>query len=111
MFWVEEQNRPAVSELSNSQILENLDYAERRFEYLYCRELRRLEQVQTKAIIRDIEEFKSAQTKYFQIKSMHPKIWFDNWDVYKEIINEAGRRNIAPMGCNSEISEKMLRFG
>lgn len=111
MFWVEEQNRPAVSDLSNSQILENLDYAQRRFEYLYCRELRHLEQVQSKAIIRNLDEFKSAQTKYFQIKSMNPKIWFENWDVYKEIISEAGRRNIALTGCNSEISEKMLCFG
>lgn len=94
MFWVEEPNSVSVSELSNSQILENLAYAGKRFEYLYCRELRRLEQIQAKAIIKNLEEFKSAQTRYFQIKSMHPQIWFENWDVYKEIIQEANKRNL-----------------
>ena len=111
MYWVEEPNKEAVTELSNSQILENLAYAGRRFEYLYCRELRKLEQVQSKAIIRNLEEFKSAQTKYFQIKGMHPKIWFENWDVYKEIIQEAGRRNLALAEQEMNGSEKVLCFG
>ena len=111
MYWVEEPNKAAVSELSNSQILENLAYAGRRFEYLYCRELRKLEQVQAKAIIKNLEEFKSAQTKYFQIKGMHPKIWFENWDVYKEIIQEAGRRNIALAEYEMNESQKTLCFG
>jgi hypothetical protein len=111
MYWVEEPNKAAVSELSNSQILENLAYAGRRFEYLYCRELRKLEQVQAKAIIKNLEEFKSAQTKYFQIKGMHPKIWFENWDVYKEIMQEAGRRNIALAEYEMNESQKTLCFG
>lgn len=111
MYWVEEPNKVAVTELSNSQILENLAYAGKRFEYLYCRELRKLEQVQSKAIIKNLEEFKSAQTKYFQIKSMHPKIWFENWDVYKEIIQEAGRRNLALAEHEMNGSEKVLCFG
>lgn len=111
MFWVEEPNRVAVTELSNSQILENLSYAGKRFEYLYCRELRKLEQVQAKAIIKNLEEFKSAQAKYFQIKSMHPKIWFENWDVYKEIIQEANRRNLNPTVGTDNEAEKVLCFG
>lgn len=111
MYWVEEPNKAAVSELSNSQILENLTYAGRRFEYLYCRELRKLEQVQSKAIIKNLEEFKSAQTKYFQIKAMHPKIWFENWDVYKEIIQEAGRRNLTLAENEMNESEKVPCFG
>ena len=111
MYWVEEPNKAAVSELSNSQILENLAYAGKRFEYLYCRELRKLEQVQSKAIIKNLEEFKTAQTKYFQIKGMHPKIWFENWDVYKEIIQEAGRRNLALAENEMKGSEKTLCFG
>jgi hypothetical protein len=111
MFWVEEPNRAAVTELSNSQILENLAYAGRRFEYLYCRELRKLEQVQAKAIIKNLEEFKSAQTKYFQIKSMHPKIWFENWDVYKEIIQEADKRKLALDEYEMNDSAGMLCFG
>jgi hypothetical protein len=111
MFWVEEPNRAAVTELSNSQILENLAYAGRRFEYLYCRELRKLEQVQSKAIIKNLEEFKSAQTKYFQIKSMHPKIWFENWDVYKEIIQEADKRKLGLAEYEMNDSEKTLCFG
>lgn len=111
MYWVEEPNKAAVSELSNSQILENLAYAGRRFEYLYCRELRKLEQVQSKAIIKNLEEFKSAQTKYFQIKAMHPKIWFENWDVYKEIIQEAGRRNLTLAENEMNESEKVPCFG
>lgn len=111
MYWVEEPNNVSVSELTNSQILENLTYAERRYEYLYCRELRRLEKIQSKAIIKNLEEFKSAQTKYFQIKSTHPKIWFENWDVYKEIIEEANRRNIAVSDYPMEQAEKMLCFG
>ena len=111
MYWVEEPNKAAVSELSNSQILENLAYAGKRFEYLYCRELRKLEQVQAKAIIKNLEEFKSAQTKYFQIKGMHPKIWFENWDVYKEIIQEACRRNIAVAEYEMNESQKTLCFG
>ncbi|HAB50824.1 MAG: hypothetical protein A2315_04565 [Ignavibacteria bacterium RIFOXYB2_FULL_35_12] len=111
MYWVEEPNKAAVSELSNSQILENLAYAGKRFEYLYCRELRKLEQVQSKAIIKNLEEFKTAQTKYFQIKGMHPKIWFENWDVYKEIIQEAGRRNLALAENEMNGSEKTLCFG
>ena len=78
---------------------------------MYCRELRKLEQVQSKAIIRNLEEFKSAQTKYFQIKGMHPKIWFENWDVYKEIIQEAGRRNLALAENEMNGSEKTLCFG
>lgn len=111
MYWVEEPTSTPVSELTNSQILENLTYAERRYEYLYCRELRRLEKIQSKAIIKNLEEFKSAQTKYFQIKSTHPKIWFENWDVYKEIIEEANRRNIAVSDYPMEQAEKMLCFG
>ena len=111
MYWVEEPNKAAVSELSNSQILENLAYAGKRFEYLYCRELRKLEQVQSKAIIKNLEEFKSAQTKYFQIKGMHPKIWFENWEVYKEIIQEAGKRNLALAENEMNGSEKTLCFG
>lgn len=111
MYWVEEPNKAAVSELSNSQILENLAYAGKRFEYLYCRELRKLEQVQSKAIIKNLEEFKSAQTKYFQIKGTHPKIWFENWDVYKEIIQEADKRNLALAENEMNESEKVLCFG
>lgn len=111
MFWVEEPNKAAVTDLTNSQILENLAYAGRRFEYLYCRELRKLEQVQSKAIIKNLEEFKSAQSKYFQIKSMHPKIWFENWDVYKEIIQEAGKRKLALAEYEMNDSEKTLCFG
>jgi hypothetical protein len=111
MYWVEEQNRIAVSELSNSQILENLAYAGRRFEYLYCRELRKLEQIQAKAIIKNLDEFRSAQNKYFQIKSMNPKIWLENWDVYKEIIQEASRRNIALSEYKMDNPGKMLCFG
>lgn len=111
MYWVEEPTSTPVSELTNIQILENLTYAERRYEYLYCRELRRLEKIQSKAIIKNLEEFKSAQTKYFQIKSTHPKIWFENWDVYKEIIEEANRRNIAVSDYPMEQAEKMLCFG
>ena len=110
-YWVEEPNKAAVTELSNSQILENLAYAGKRFEYLYCRELRKLEQVQSKAIIKNLEEFKSAQTKYFQIKGMHPKIWFENWDVYKEIIQEAGKRNLALTDYDMNGSDKTLCFG
>lgn len=111
MYWVEEPNKEAVSELSNSQILENLAYAGRRFEYLYCRELRKLEKIQAKAIIKNLEEFKSAQTKYFQIKSMHPKIWFENWNVYKEIIQEASKRNLPVNNSDINDSNKMLCFG
>ena len=111
MYWVEEPNNGAVSELSNSQILENLSFAGKRFEYLYCRELRKLEKVQSKAIIKNVEEFKSAQTKYFEIKSMHPKVWFENWDVYKLMIEEAAKRNIAVSNFEGKESEKMLCFG
>lgn len=111
MYWVEEPTKAAVSELSNSQILENLAYAERRYEYLYCRELRRLEQIQSKAIIKNLEEFKSAQSKYFQIKSTHPKIWFENWEVYKGIIEEAGKRNISLGEYSLNESEKIICFG
>jgi hypothetical protein len=111
MYWVEEPNKATISELSNSQILDNLAYAGRRFEYLYCRELRKLEQIQAKAIIKNLDEFKSAQTKYFQIKSMQPKTWFENWDVYKEIIQEACRRNLALGESAMNNSEKMLCFG
>ncbi len=111
MYWVEEPTKTAVSELSNSQILENLAYAERRFEYLYCRELRRLEQIQSKAIIKNLDEFKSAQSKYFQIKSTHPKIWFENWEVYKGIIEEAGKRNISLGEYSLNESNKILCFG
>lgn len=111
MYWVEEPNKIPVFELSNSQILENLAYAERRYEYLYCRELRRLEQIQAKAIIKNLEEFKSAQSQYFQIKSMDPKTWFQSWDVYKEILQEAQRRNITLTELPIEPSEKLLCFG
>jgi hypothetical protein len=110
MYWVEEPNKEAVTDLSNSQILENLAYAGRRFEYLYCRELRKLEQIQSKAIIKNLDEFKSAQTKYFQIKSMHPKTWFEGWDVYKEIIQEACRRNLTLVEYEMNKTEKTLCF-
>lgn len=111
MYWVEEPNKTPVAELSNSQLLENLAYAERRYEYLYCRELRRLEQIQAKAIIKNLEEFKSAQSKYFQVKSMEPKNWFKSWDVYKEILNEVERRNITLTELPFETPAKMLCFG
>ncbi|NWF88774.1 MAG: hypothetical protein HXY50_04840, partial [Ignavibacteriaceae bacterium] len=101
----------SVAELSNSQILENLEYAGKRYEYLYCRELRKLEVIQSKAIIKDLDEFKSAQTKYFQIKSMHPQIWFENWDVYKEIVSEANKRNLAISPQDAGETTKMLCFG
>ena len=111
MYWVEEPNGTCITELSNSQILENLAYAGKRFEYLYCRDLRKLEQLQSKAIIKNLEEFKLAQTRYFQIKSMHPQIWFENWDVYKEIIQEATKRNLnVTLGEFSKPSQ-MLCFG
>lgn len=111
MYWVEEPNNASVSDLSNSQILENLHFAGKRFEYLYCRELRKLEKVQSTAIIKNIDEFKSAQTKYFEIKSMHPKIWFENWDVHKQIMEEAVKRNLATMNFEQAEPEKMLCFG
>ncbi len=111
MYWVEDPYNTSVTELTNSQILENLAYAERRYEYLYCRELRRLEKIQSRAIIKNLEEFKSAQSKYFQIKSTHPKIWFENWEVYKQMVEEATRRNIALSDVQYETSEKMLCFG
>lgn len=111
MYWVEEPSRGSVTDLSNSQILENLAYAGKRFEYLYCRELRKLEKIQSTSIIKNLEEFKSAQSKYFQIKSMHPKIWFENWDVYNEIIREATKRNLQLSEKDSEGSEKLLCFG
>lgn len=111
MYWVEDPNRMGVGELTNSQILDNITYAGKRFEYLYCRELRNLEQIQSKAIIKNLDEFKSAQTKYFEIKSMNPKIWFENWDVYKEIIREAVKRNLAPINAEKENSERLKCFG
>ncbi len=111
MYWVEEPTKVAVTELSNSQILENLAYAGKRFEYLYCRELRNLEKIQSKAIIKNLEEFKSAQAKYFQIKSTHPKIWFENWDVYREIIQEAAKRNLTLNDYSINETNKMLCFG
>lgn len=111
MYWVEDPDQTEVTELSNSQILENLAYAGRRFEYLYCRELRRLEQIQSKAIIKDLDEFKSAQTKYFQIKSTHPKIWFENWETYKQIAMEASKRKLTLSGYEINESGKTLCFG
>jgi hypothetical protein len=111
MYWVEEPDLVTVSELSNSQLLDNYAYAGKRYEYLYCRELRRLEKIQSRAIIKNLEEFKQAQSKYFQIKSTHPKIWFENWDVYKEIIEEASRRNIELSTSSMQEKEKVLCFG
>lgn len=111
MYWVEEPDGKSVTELSNSQILENIAYASKRFEYLYCRELRRLEKLQSTAIIKNLEEFKAAQTMYFQTKSMNPKVWFENWEVFKEITKEACRRNLVLTENGEQLQEKLLCFG
>ena len=94
MLWVEEPTSLSVSELSNSQILDNINYAKLRFEHLYRRELRKLERIKSSAIIRDLEEFRSAQEKYFEIKASHPKAWFENWEIYKLILREAQKRKL-----------------
>jgi hypothetical protein len=101
MYWVDEPNNASISDLSNSQILENLFYVKKRFEYLYRRELCKLEKMKSNAIIRNIEEFKSAQKKYFQMKSMLPEAWLESWEVYKEILHEASKRNLVSKIRNS----------
>ena len=94
MYWVEEPNSASVSKLSNTQILDNINYAKLQFEYLYRRELCKLERIKSTAIIRNLEEFKSVQKKYFEIKSTQPKTWLENWDVFKVMIKEAYTRNL-----------------
>jgi len=111
MYWIEENENPInVVSLSNNQIIDNITYIESKYEFFYCKELRRLEKLKTVAIIRDLDEFENAQKQYNHLKSMSPEIWFENWETYKLLLEEAGKRNLSiPHPVHS--TSNMLCFG
>ena len=95
MYWIEETNDVTnVAFLNNSQIVDNILYMERKYEYFYCRELRKLEKAKADAIIRNLDEFEKASKQYHKLKSMSPELWFENWEAYKVVVDEARKRNI-----------------
>jgi hypothetical protein len=111
MYWVEENDSTIeIPTLSNIQLVDNLMFMERKFEFFYCRELRKLEKQKAEAIIRNLDEFQEAQKKYHYLKSQSPEVWFENWEVYKSFLNEIKKRNLAiPQHANTPTN--MLCFG
>ena len=112
MYWIEQANNlNEITYLNNNQIAENISYMERKYEYLYCRELRKLEKKKAEAIIRNLEEFQIVEEKYQNLKRTSPENWFENWEAYKAMMEEARKRKIEVKKEEKIAAETMLVFG
>ncbi len=87
-------NKSSVEDLSNESLFVVKAFLERTKGYFYHKEIRRLERIEKKAIIYDLEKFKEAKEKRYRLRRSNEDDWFNNWKVYKEIINELNKRNL-----------------
>ena len=95
MNWLIERDENFKPEqLSDEQILQSIQFIENKIEYLYHKELVRLEKLKAKAIIKDLEQFRNFQEKYYSTKSIAPDVWLETWEIYRGILNEAEKRNL-----------------
>jgi hypothetical protein len=110
-MWIEENIIPEnLSSLSNTQLLDKMRILKRKYEFFYCRELRRLDKIKGEAIIRDLDRFEDIQKQYNKLKSTSPEFWFESWDVYHSVKSEIEKRKLSvPQETESRVN--VLCFG
>ncbi len=110
-MWIEENVIPDdLSSLTNNQLVDKLRLLRKKYEFFYCRELRRLDKIKGEAIIRDLDQFEEIQKQYHLLKAKSPEFWFENWDVYRGLLNEVEKRHLN-VPQESENSINILCFG
>ena len=88
------ENFTDFSELSNSELLENISLMKEKAAYYHSRELVRLERMKTKAIITNLELFERLKNQYEETRSTPPNKWFEKWEIYLLIQAEAEKRKL-----------------
>lgn len=89
------KSQSKISDFTNTQLICSYYFLSSTGKYIYKRKLRNLSKKQKKAIIYDLSLFSRLKEKIYQLKSLTPEKWLENWPVYNGIISEIQKRNLA----------------